>query len=177
MKKIISSLLLFALLASSLFALASCGGTKFQFELNEDGKSYKLVGMENAIGDVVIPGTYNDLPVTKIAEDSIDDKPRMTSLVLPDSITEIEGYAFSGNLNELVSITIGKNVTVIGDYAIASSSMLKLTTINFAGTAEEWKALCRYTKSTVNGEEKEFTKVYDDDKITVNYNYVVAAEK
>ena len=177
MKKILSLALMSAMLITVLLSLSSCGKPKFEFELNEDGKGYTLVGMENAIGDIVVPGTYNELPVTKLAEDSIKDKPRMTSIVLPDSITEIEGYAFSGNLNELVSITIGKNVTIIGDYAIYSSSMLKFTTINFAGTAEEWKALCRYTKSTVNGEEKEFTKVYNDDKITVNYNYVTAAEK
>ncbi|MBQ9782897.1 MAG: leucine-rich repeat protein [Clostridia bacterium] len=170
MKKIISSILLCALLVATLLSLVSCGGPKFEFELNEDGESYKLVGMENAIGDVVIPGTYNDLPVTKIGEKSIYDKPRMTSLVFPDSITEIEGYAFSGNLNELVSITIGKNVTYIGDYALAGSAVVT-TTINYCGTAEQWTELCRYYTGSVDG--KKYTKVYNEDAITVNCDYVM----
>ena len=165
MKKIISSVLLLVMLAATLISLTSCGSPKFEFELNEDGKSYKLVGMENATGDVVIPDTYNDLPVTKIGEFSIQDKPRMTSLVFPDSIIEIEGYAFNGNLNGLESITIGKNVKLIGDYAFMTSSSLSFTTINYAGTPEQWRALCRYTKNNTTG--KEFTKVYSDDKVDV----------
>ena len=173
MKKILSVALVSIMLVASLLTLASCGKPKFEFELNEDGKGYTLVGMENAIGDIVVPGTYNDLPVTKIAEDAVHDKPRMTSIVLPESIIEIEGYAFSGNLNELVSITIGKNVTHIGDYAFTSSSTLKFEKINFCGTPEQWETLCRYTVTTVNDEEKKFTKVYDDDKVIVICNYTM----
>ncbi|MBQ9085985.1 MAG: leucine-rich repeat protein [Clostridia bacterium] len=176
MKKILSLILMGAMLITSIFTLASCGGPKFEFELNEDGTAYTLVGMENAIGDVVIPGTYNDLPVTKIGRSSIDDKPRMTSLVFPDSITEIDESAFSGNLNELVSITIGKNVTFIGDYAFTTPSTLKFEKINYCGTPEQWKELCRYQTSTTDGEEKEFTKIYDDDKVTVHCNYVMPSE-
>ncbi|MBQ8140231.1 MAG: leucine-rich repeat protein [Clostridia bacterium] len=170
MKKIISSLLLCVLLVSSVLSLASCGSPKFEFELNEDGKSYKLVGMENAIGDVVVPETYNDLPVTKIGKNSIEDKPRMTSLVFPDSITEIEEYAFTGNLNELVSITIGKNVTHIGDYAL-SGSAVATTTINYCGTSEQWIELCRYYTGSVDGEK--YTRVYNEDAITVICDYVM----
>ncbi len=170
MKKIISSILLSVLLVATLLSLVSCGGPKFEFELNEDGESYKLVGMENAKGDVAIPATYNDLPVTKIGKNSVYDKPRMTSLVLPDSITEIEGYAFSGNLNGLESITIGKNVLRIGDYALAGSAVVT-TEINYCGSPEQWKELCRYYKG--NDGETEFTKIYDEDAFTVNYNYVM----
>ena len=45
--------------------------------------------------------------------------------------------------------------------------------VNFCGTPEQLETLCRYNTSTVNGEEKKFTKVYDDDKITVVYNYTM----
>ena len=173
MKKIISSILLASLLVATLLCLASCGKPKFEFELNEDGKSYKLVGMENAIGDVVVPETYNDLPVTKIGKNAVYDKPRMTSIVFPDSITEIEGYAFVGNLNELASITIGKNVTYIGDYALAGSAV-STTVINFCGTSDQWTELCRYYTGT-NGNT--FTKIYSKDSMTVSCDYVKPAGK
>ena len=177
MKRIISIMLVSIMLITSVFTLCSCGGTKFSFELNADGASYKLVGMENAKGDVVIPSTYNDRPVTKIGESSIDGKAHLTSLVFPDSIIEIEKYAFSGNLNKLESITIGKNVAYIGDYAFTTPATLEFKEINYCGTPDQWKALCRYTTYTSNGEEKESTKVYNDDKITVNYNCTIPAEK
>ena len=175
-EKIVSTLLLCALLATLLVSFASCGSPKFEFELNEDGESYKLVGMENAIGDVVVPGTYEDLPVTVIGTNAIDDKPRMTSIVLPDSITEIESGAFSGNFNELVSITIGKNVTYIGDHALAGSA-ISTTTINFCGTSEQWIALCRYSKSANSEDSKGYTKVYNEDAFTVVCNYEMPSEE
>lgn len=173
MKKFLSLLLVGVMLVTCALTLASCGGTKFEFELNEDGASYALVGMENVKGEVVVPSTYNGLPVTKIASNAVDSKAHLTSLVLPDSILEIEDYFLSGNLNKLESVTIGKNVTYIEDYAFSNSSTLEFKEINYCGTPEQWRALCRYQTSTYGGETKEFTKVYDDQKITVNYNYVM----
>ena len=173
MKKILSLVLISAMLLTFAITLTSCGGPKFIFELNEDGASYTLVGMENAKGDVVIPGTYKDLPVTKIGKFAIEDKPLMTSLVFPDSIVEISEYALNGNLNKLESITIGKNVTLIGDYAFTSSSSLEFKQINYCGTAEQWRTLCRYQTVTSNGEQKQVTRIYDDSKIVVKCDYVM----
>ena len=111
MKKILSVALVSIMLVASLLTLASCGKPKFEFELNEDGKGYTLVGMENAIGDIVVPSTYEDLPVTKIAEDAVHDKPRMTSIVLPESIIEIEGYAFA-DCSRLSNVSLGNLTTI-----------------------------------------------------------------
>jgi hypothetical protein len=59
--------------------------------------------------DVEIPGTLDDLPVTKIGERVFEDK-QLTSVTIPDSVTAIGDYAFSDN--PLTSVTIGTGVTL-----------------------------------------------------------------
>ena len=62
--------------------------------------SYIVTGYHGSEVHVVIPDTYNDVPVTEIGE-----------------------YAFE--CSEIQSVTIGKNVTYIGPGAFASSTLLK----------------------------------------------------
>jgi hypothetical protein len=78
----------------------------FTFELNQDGKSYKVVGVSSELGKIrpsgedciyAIPREYKGKPVTTINSHIFKDifAVRVT-LVIPSSITRIESYAFSG---------------------------------------------------------------------------------
>lgn len=83
------------------------------FELNEDGESYILAGIgECTDTDVVVPATYENLPVTEIKMSAFQRKP-ITSIIIPDSITAMGTNVFWGCTN-LVSVTLSKNITSIG---------------------------------------------------------------
>ena len=74
--------------------------------------------------------------------------PQVTEYVIGDSVTAIGTYAFSGFLSaygdckNLASVTIGKNVTSIGDYAFYQCDSLTSVTINSNTIASK-----RYTDS------------------------------
>ena len=92
------------------------------FELNDDGESYCVTGIDEwADTDVVIPGVYNDLPVTSIG-----------------------GSAFEG-CGSLTSIEIPKGVTSIGYWAFENCS--NLTDITFNGTMEQWNSINNYSQT------------------------------
>ncbi|MBQ1269199.1 MAG: leucine-rich repeat protein, partial [Clostridia bacterium] len=61
-------------------------------------------------------------------------------VILPGSITSIDGMAFSYCIN-LTSIIIPSSVTTLGGGVFASCSNLK--TIKYCGTEEQWLAITR----------------------------------
>lgn len=72
------------------------------FTLNETGDSYTVSDCsESAAGELVIPETYNGLPVTAIGDHAFKTCKDLTGIVLPNSITSIGYQAFEGcdNLN------------------------------------------------------------------------------
>ena len=73
--------------------------------------------------------------VTTIKGDGVHDSrqsffsdSQLTSITIPDSVTSIDRYAFSG-CSSLTSITIPDSVTYIGDYAFSGCSSLTSITI------------------------------------------------
>ena len=96
-------------------------------ELNEDGQSYSVVGHNIAIEtELVIPSTYNDLPVTSIADHVFEDCIALTSVIIPNSVTSIGDFAFNSCV-ALTSVTIPDSVTTIGEgafyYCVALTSI------------------------------------------------------
>ena len=70
--------------------------------------------------DVIIPKTINGYLVTSIGDNAFQydyqvDSARITSVVIPDSVTTIGNSTFA--LNELTSLIIPDSVTTIGNYA------------------------------------------------------------
>ena len=61
-------------------------------------------------------------------------------LVIPDSVTSIGDYAFSG-CSGLTSITIPDSVNFIGSYAFYYCSKLK--NITYTGTIADWKNITK----------------------------------
>ncbi len=111
--------------------------------------------------NIVIPATHNNLPVKVIENSAFEDCSSLTSVTIPDSVTSIGDYAFSGctalteihfnatEMNDLdyynnvfsnagengegIVVTIGANVKKIPAYLFYSlvSSAPKLTSVVF----------------------------------------------
>ena len=89
--------------------------SKLKFTLNKDGLSYSVSAAHSSIeGELVIPGTYKNLPVTSIGSFSWCEK--LVSVTIPDSVTSICDSAFK-SCTSLTSITIPGSVTSIGEDA------------------------------------------------------------
>ncbi len=99
------------------------------FELNEDGKTYCVTDCdESAKGEVVIPSTYNSLPVTEIGEGAFYWCTGVTSLYIPDTVLVIGNGAFCECMG-MAEITIPDSVTIIGDEAFNGCTQLASVTI------------------------------------------------
>ena len=82
-----------------------------EYLLNEDGLSYSVVGVGDCEDTVlVIPEAYNELPITKIAEDAFANCDSLKCIVISGSITEIGDYAFCLCYG-LTKIEVSKNNT------------------------------------------------------------------
>jgi hypothetical protein len=92
------------------------------FEWREDiGYSVSRGTSTDAV--VVIPSTYNNLPVTWIRDRGFDSYEDMKSITIPNSVTSIGDYAFWGCIS-LTSITIPNSVTSISNGAFTSCTSL-----------------------------------------------------
>lgn len=68
-----------------------------EYALNPDNASYSVIGIGTAEGpDLVIPRTYNGLPVTSIGKNAFTDCEMFRSITIQMSITSIGSGAFSG---------------------------------------------------------------------------------
>lgn len=66
------------------------------FELSTDGLSYEVVTLGSVTDkDIVIPSTYNNLPVSAILTKAFVNS-NLTRVVIPESVTSIASDAFSG---------------------------------------------------------------------------------
>ena len=104
------ALLLLAVLFSALFvACSDADGTQtpaepLMYNLNEDD-TYSVAKCDVSQTDVVIPETYKGKSVVKIENGAFDDCKNVLSLVIPDSVTEVEINALNGlrNLQKLTA--------------------------------------------------------------------------
>lgn len=93
------------------------------FDLIDD--YYVVTGLGNYPStDVVIPSTYNGLPVKAISDNAFSNKSHITSITIPNSVISIGERAFS-NCSGLKSITISDSVTSIGDEAFCYCTALE----------------------------------------------------
>ena len=116
------------------------------FSLNTEGTGYIVSGydMTNYDGseiDLVIGRKYNGLPVVGISggafDSTYDTVPAIKSISLPNTLTSIGVYAFSGQ--GITSITIPDSVTEIGNGAFENCRALTTATLGSgcAGTEAE----------------------------------------
>ena len=94
--------------------LFSCGkdesDVEFTFELSADGAYYILTGATyDTTTDIVIPDTYEDLPVQEIGESAFYGHSRLASVVIPDTVRSI-GYRAFNECIALEKVTFSKNL-------------------------------------------------------------------
>ena len=101
-----------------------------KFTLNGDGQSYSVTGIGTCTDtDIVIPDTYEGLPVTSIGNSAFNNKNSIRSITIPDSVTSIGTQAFFA-CKGLTSITIPDSVTSIDWYAFSRCSSLTSITVD-----------------------------------------------
>lgn len=138
-----------------------------EFELNDDGQSYYVKGIGTCTDtDVVIPSSYNGLPVTAIGVETntMDDFvgfyrcDQITSVIIPDSVTVIGGGVFA-SCDNLTSVTIPNGVTYIGMGAFHSD---KLTTITLPNSVTyiHLEGLGSISVLTFNGTVEQWNRIY-----------------
>ena len=85
------------------------------FSLLPDGTYGVSAGTTIYLSEIVIPSTYNGKPVTKILDNGFKDCLALSKISVPDSITHIGDYAFSGCSN-LAEFDIPKENAAINYY-------------------------------------------------------------
>ena len=85
------------------------------FALNSSRDSYYIRNCKStASGELVIPSTYRNKPVSSIGNAAFRNKSSLTSIIIPDSVISIDTNAFYG-CTGLTSITIPDSITSIGE--------------------------------------------------------------
>ena len=127
--------------------VAGTSGLWYELIETNNEKYYAVVKGTVGIGDVVIPASYNNLPVRLIDNSAFSGRSDLTSITIPDSVTSIGSSAFSGcnNLNitwyynpaltnhnfrnYLKNVIISASVTSIENSAFAYCTNLTSVTI------------------------------------------------
>jgi len=87
--------------------------------------SYKVTGIGTCTDtDIVIPSTYEGLPVTQIGPWAFEHDLNITSVVIPNSVTRIENRAFWGCEN-LEQVKLPDSLLIIDEYAFWTLPKLK----------------------------------------------------
>lgn len=105
-----------------------------EFREINDGNEYEVVQAGNPVGHIDIPEKYNGKVITRLGQVYVDDFPYgafdgasgITSMTLPDTITDLGVYAFYETTN-LTSINIPKKVTEIKEFAFYRTGLTSLT--------------------------------------------------
>ena len=105
--------------------------------------------------------------VTSIGNFAFSGCISLTSITIPDGVTSIGEYAFIGCIS-LTSITIPDSVTSIGECAFAACGSLE--SINFQGSMAQWKAI--YKGTEWNDNTGSFTITCTDGTLDKNDNQI-----
>ena len=80
-----------------------------------------ITGYSGSEKNVEIPASINGLPVESIETGAFSNCAKLTSITIPDSVTNIDDWAFGG-CTGLTEITIPDSVTSIGDSAFYNTA-------------------------------------------------------
>ena len=98
----------------------------YSYTIQEDG--VEITKYNGNGGDVVIPSKIDGKKVIRIGIGAFSDYSSLTSVSIPDSVTDIENSAFY-NCTSLTSVSIPDSVTSIGDRAFYDCNSLTSVSI------------------------------------------------
>ena len=118
----------------------SNNGTKgLKYTLSADGTYYTCTGIGTATDtDIVIASEFDGVPVTSIGDYAFNEREKLTSVTIPDSITSIGDYAFVW-CERLASVTIPDSVESIGYKAFLGCT--SLANVYYGGTEKQWDSI------------------------------------
>ncbi len=149
-RKIISLLLSILMIITSvpLMALNSFAASSgdYEYYILKDGTA-QINHYEGSETEIEIPSEIDGHRVTFIVSGAFDGCKSLTSVTIPDSVTEIGWGAFSG-CKSLTSVTIGSGVTRIGGCAFENCTSLTSITIPNSVMEIGWYAFSGCTSLT-----------------------------
>ncbi len=87
------------------FVIPIIGSVNYTFDVNSDGKSCTITGVTDFSGrELILPDTLDGHTVTAIGEKAFANRPGITTVYIPKSITKLESKALSG-CSSLTNIT------------------------------------------------------------------------
>lgn len=125
-KKYICVFLAAALLCAGALALSGCSKQVLEYTVAPGGQGRMISKCDPHAEEVKIPEKYRGLPVVGVAHGAFSGCSRLTSIVLPETVTVIESDAFYG-CSGLTEFVIPAGVTELGDGAFTNCK--KLTSI------------------------------------------------
>ena len=171
MKKLLSMILVASLLLSTMLLTTSCSRESkgLEFALSEDGASYIVVGIGTCTDtELVIPSTYEKLPVTEIGEGALKSLSDVTSITIPDSVKTIGRKAFA-YCSALVELKLGGGVETIGEEAFRNCVKLTDVVIPASTTRIEMRAFAYCTdvvNFTIEGNKMTFCdRILENNKV------------
>ncbi len=106
-------------------AFAGANENDFTFKLIENGKAYAVMECKNTTSEeIVIPETYNGLPVTVLAKGAIKDNNSLVTLVLPDTLKHVRESATT-NCANFKAVKMGAGIKTIHQDAVVNCPKLK----------------------------------------------------
>lgn len=106
-------------------------------EMVLNGSEYTVLGIGSASGEeLIIPDTYNGLPVTTIATGAFRNEQSVKTVFVPSSVKTILSEAFS-NCGNLESVILPDSITVIENRTFFGCS--KLASVNIPSAVTEIK--------------------------------------
>lgn len=136
MKKIISTVTIFALFLSVFAGVNTTAGAEtktktsgdFKYEvLSETDKTAEITDYTGSAESLEIPSTLDGYQITRIGDDAFYQYTGLTSVTIPDTVTSIGGWAFSRT--GLTSVTIPDSVKEIDPFAFTHNSELESVVI------------------------------------------------
>ena len=94
------------------------------FTLIDKNTAYEVTNKGNATGDIVIPATYRNKPVTRIGDKAFFNKSDITSVKIGENVTSIGKFAFA-NCSYLTSVNLPEKLKELGESAFASCRLLE----------------------------------------------------
>ena len=128
------------LILLTLACLLAVAPATAQVNYAVSGGTAYVASSPNASGAIVIASTYNGYPVTVIAGYAFWGCAGLTSVTIPNSVTNIGTQAFF-NCTSLTSVTIPNSVISLGSYVFHGCPSLTNVTIGNSVTSIDRKSV------------------------------------